>query len=84
MADSSDEVTPTHRLSNILQMQPDRLGIVEVTGLDDDHRITVEFEHPPDQLVTLGSLGVAVQCPAHPIEIHRHLRRLVEPVRFGG
>ena len=56
----SSQVTSTNRHGNALPVLPHRLGIIKVTGLDDDHRVAVEFEHPPDQLVPLGGLGVAV------------------------
>ena len=52
-----EEVTPSDRLSNAFQVLHDRLGIIKVTGLNDDHRVNVKVEHASDQLTSLDGLG---------------------------
>lgn len=78
------QIGSANGLGDVAQMLPHRLGVIQVTGLHYDHRISVQFEHPPDQLVPLNRLGIAVQRPAHAVQIDCHLRRLMESVRVGG
>jgi len=56
-------------------------GVVEITRLDDNHGVAVEFEHLPNELIALCCSRVAVQTAAHAVKVDRRLRFWMQPIR---
>jgi len=51
-------------------------------GLGDFFQYTDEEDYLRQQLAPLGGLRIAVQATTHAVQVHGHLRRLVQPVRY--
>ena len=78
------QIPPSHRLGDVPQVLPHGLRVVQVAGLHHDDRLSVEFNGLTDYVVLLRYIRVAVKPPAHAVEVHGHLGRLMEPIRPGG
>lgn len=54
------QIFSPHRLGNVSQVLPYRLRVIQVTRLDDDHLVAIQFQQLPNQLVPLGRFRVTV------------------------